>query len=249
MFAAILKKSVASAAAAGAVIAVAGLSAPATVGSSPSIEKVACKKDYPSAIATITNVALRNPAQPYGLTNVAVATVTANVGKPTGNVRISVAGRSWTVGVNNGVARKTLPRDLAAQETYPVSARFVPNCDTGEYGGSSDTTYLTVTRADTSITRLKAPNRRAGGHPSVTATVGSANLAPNGSARVRIYNGGAVETQVVRVQKLEDGSGLIEARFGRVFKRGVWTARVSYLGNKNFQQASADRTFVLKPRR
>ena len=243
MFRKHLKKSVATAAAVGTVLAIASVSSPATVSSAPAIKKVACTDNYPNPIDTDTNLSLTRPLQQYGQPNQATARVSSNSGDPTGVIRFSVAGRSWTKPVVNGEASIKLPRRLQAGDTYIVRARFRPDCSTGEYAGSGDREPLTVYKAKTRVTDVFAPNRDRGERPRVRAVVSSRWLSPGGSARVTIFNDGAKKSQVVAVEKVGDGDSLIRARFSRTYKLGEWGVRVKYLGTRNFEGSQNSASF------
>jgi hypothetical protein len=244
----LLVRSVATSAAVGTVVALAGVTTPATVSSSPAIESVACQQSYPNPIASSTDVRMDNAFQAYGAVNTVRVDVNANVGNPTGSVRITVARRSWTVPLSGGRASKVLPRRmLDAGRTYRVSARFLPNCNTGEYATSRDDALLTVMRAGTRVRDLDVNNIRRGGKPHVTANIRS-NVAPGGKARVTISKGHKRRTRTVPVRKVSGNTSRVSLWFGRVNAKGTWTVKVKYLGNRNFTADSASTTFRVKRR-
>jgi len=245
MFISHLKKSGTSAAAVGAVLALAATTTPGTVTAAPSFTNVACTAGYANKVATTTVMSLVRPIQQYGQGNRANVTVTSGAGEPTGTVVISVAGRTWTVPVVDGGATKSLPR-LAAGDTYKIRAHFRPDCaDRTEYKGSSATKYLTVRKASTGIPTRSAPSIRRGQRPLVRAIVRS-TVSPSGSARITIQNGRSSKSKLVSVSKLGSGESLIRTRFSRTRKLGVWNVTIKYLGASNFRASTEFATFRVR---
>ncbi len=245
MFGKHLKKSVATATAVGAVLAVAATSTSGVVTASPDFRNVACTNGYPNPAVSNTNLALTRPIQQYGQRNRANVTVTANGQDGTGKVRISVAGNTWTVPLQDGEASQALPRRLDAGATYTVRARYIPDCADGEVAGSSDSEPLTVGKADTNITSRYAPNIQRGERPRVRAVV-SSTVSPGGEARVIITNGKARQAKTVSVEKIGGGDSTIKARFASVRKLGQWDVKIKYLGTRNFEPSRAFGGFVVK---
>jgi len=246
MFAKHLKKSAFSAAAVGAVLAVAATTTPGTVTAAPTLKNVACESGYENKTATTTNLTLVRPIQQYGQRNRANVTVTSDAGEPTGSVIISVAGRTWTVPVTNGEATKALPRRLPAQNSYDVRARFRPDCADGtQYARSASTKVLTVRKANTRIPTRSAASIRRGERPVVRAIVES-TVSPGGEARVTIVNGNAKKSKIVSVSKLGAGESLIRARFSRTRKLGVWDVTIRYIGTRNFRPSTEFTTFRVR---
>ncbi len=217
MFKTILTKSVASVAAAGAVLAVAGLSAPATVTAAPTFRNVACN-NYPDKIATTTNITLDQAVQQYGQKNSATVTVSSGTGTPTGSVEVSISGTGFsrTVTLRNGSATVDLPRRLDSGETYQVTAVFTPDCQTGQYAGSSDTAYLTVKKGRSDVHRQSADNIARRGTARPSAMVTSDYMSPGGDARVTITHGKRERSKVVDVEKLDGNDSKIASVFKRV---------------------------------
>lgn len=241
-----LVKSVASATAAVGVVALAGLT-PATVTSAPFV-KVACEESYPNPIATNTDVRVAKPIQQYGQKNRAIVNVSSTSGTPTGRVRITVvrpgADFTDTVPLDDGRAVVALPR-LDAGATYPVRARFLPNCNTGEYAPSGDSAFVTVKKADTEVRRVRARDIESGGRPRVVAIVASDTVSPGGDARVMISKGKREKSMVVDLEKLDDGRSRVVALFGKTFAEGNWDVVVKYLGTDNFQRSSGGTIFTI----
>lgn len=234
MFAKHLKKSAFSAAAVGAVLAVAATTTPGTVSVAPAIRNVSCHgSNYPANAASNTELTLARPIQQYGQRNRANVNVTiGNDEANDGTVRISVAGRSWVVPVTSGEATHRLPRRLPAGRTYDVTAVYRPACD--DVDRSRATKVLTVKKAETRIPTRSARNIARGERPFVRAIVES-TVSPGGEARVVISNGKARKAKTVAVEKLGAGESLIRARFSRTFKRGTWDVTIRYLGTSNFE--------------
>jgi hypothetical protein len=245
MFVKHFKKSVATATAVGAVLAVAATTTSGVVTAAPEFENVACTNGYPNPSASNTNLTLTRPIQQYGQRNRANVTVTANGKDGTGKVRISAAGNAWTVVLQDGEASVALPRTLDAEETYTVRARYIPDCAGGEVAGSNDAEPLTVGKADTKITSRFAPNIKRGEQPRVRAIV-SSTVSPGGSAKVIIFNGKARKAQTVRLNKISGPESSIFARFSKTYKRGQWTVKIKYLGTGNFDPSREFTGFVVK---
>jgi hypothetical protein len=234
MFGKHLKKSVATAAAVGAVLAVAATSTSGVVTAAPQIKNVACTTGYPNPAASNTNLSLTRPIQQYGQRNRANVVVTTGNKDATGSVRITVEGRSWTEPLVSGEASHALPRRLNVG-SHTVRARYLPDCATGEVAPSGDVETLTVGKAETRISSRFAPDIQRGAHPRVRAIVKS-TVSPGGSARVTISKGDLTKSKVVSVERIGGGESSIRARFGRVYKLGQWNVTIKYLGTSNFQK-------------
>ena len=246
MFVKHLKKSAFSAAAVGAVLALAATATPGTVTAAPTFENVACESGYPNKAATTTNLTLVRPIQQYGQRNRANVTVTSDAGEPTGSVVITLAGRSWTVPVRDGEASQALPRRLGAGNTYEARARFRPDCADGtQYARSGSTKFLTVRKANTNIPSRSASGIRRGERPLVRAIVAS-RVSPNGEARVTIQNGKAKKSKVVDVRKIGGGESVVRARFSRTRKLGAWDVTIKYLGTRNFRVSTEFTSFRVR---
>jgi hypothetical protein len=100
-----------------------------------------CHRGYPAAVTTRTTVDLVKRVGEYGDRNAALVRVRSDAGVPSGEVTLSVAGRSRTLALRGGVARAELPRFLPASHTYAVTADYAGGrC----FRGSSGTAYYTV---------------------------------------------------------------------------------------------------------
>lgn len=246
MFTKHMKRSAYSAAAVGAVLAVAVTTTPGAVTAAPTFKNVNCESGYENKTATTTTLTLVRPIQQYGQHNRANVAVTSDAGEPTGDVIISVAGRTWTVPVTDGEATKALPRRLPAENSYDVHARFRPDCADGtQYARSASTKVLTVRRAHTRIPTRSAPGIRRGERPLVRAIVDS-TVSPGGDARITIQNGEAMKSKVVSVRKLGAGESLIRTRFSRTRKLGAWDVTIRYLGTRNFRPSTEFTTFRVR---
>jgi hypothetical protein len=239
MLRSILGRTVASTVAIGTVLAAVAIAGPAAVVSAPSLALVACQDNYPNPIATRTNLTLGDSFVQYGTRQRANVTVSSTAGRrPTGTVRFVVDGRSWAVALSNGEASLALPRGLDASETYTVRARFVPDCNTGQFGPSSDSQALTVFKADTRIGSVLAPNVKRGKKATVRAVLSTRTKSPHGKAVVTIWKGGQKMKKTVKVDAIGSGDSVIRARFGKVRDLGSWNVKIKYLGNEDCEKAT-----------
>jgi hypothetical protein len=245
MLKSLLGRSFASAAAAGAVLAASAIAGPAAV--TATVSPVACQDNYPNPIATSTNLTLRDSIVEFGTRQRAFAKVSSTASRPTGSVVFSVAGKAWTVGLdNNGEASKTLPSGLSAERTYKVRARFVPNCITAQVGGSGDSQALTVFKANTRISSVLAPSIKRGEKASVRAVVGTKTRSPKGEAKVVIWKGGKKMSKVVDLRPIGAGDSVLKATFGKVRKPGTWNVKITFLGSDNFKKSVKFASFRVK---
>lgn len=241
MFTKILLKSAVGTASFAAVLASVQYAAPATTTVSPDFVTVACNDDYADSVFTKTSLKLDRAVAQYGAANTAHVVVTSNVdGKtPTGTATVTVVGQwSTTISLNNGKGNVTLPHRLAANNTYSVRARYNPSC--AEFrGSSSDTKEYTVVKAGTNA-RASAPDISRGDRPRVRVSVdASTSVTVNsGRAAVRLFKNGDLRQRTV----VDITGGDAVARFKPVRKRGLWEARVHYLGARNFQADSTRTT-------
>jgi hypothetical protein len=198
-----------------------------------------CQPGYPSRITTHTVVRLVRNVGQYGDRNTATVRVTSGSGTPGGRVTLRVAGRASSLALHGGVARSSLPRNLAAGHTYRVSATY-PGF--GCYKGSSGSTYYTVRRAGAHIRGLHARDIRRGGHPFVSGrVVTSSGATAGGRVVVRLYHGGLRRTATASVHH-----GRFAVRFGRVYGTGRWVARATKPPTANFAGSSASDTFRVR---
>jgi hypothetical protein len=211
---------------------------------SPAQAAVTCDPDYPASVATTTSIRVSPPVGRYGTRAVATVRVTSDAGEPGGVVVVSVAGESRTFDrLDDGVARVTLPRGLAAQETYLVGARYLGR---GCYDESFDSTTYTVMRSTLRIVGLDARDIRRGGHPFVSGRIiTSTGVAANGRVTVRIGTDGDIrarETVTLR-------GGRFAVRFDRVYETGRWVAQVIKAGSRNYTGDSDTTVFRVRGRR
>lgn len=240
-----LKRSVVTAAAVGTVLAVAATTTPAMVTSAPQLRNVACSdvENYPSQVATTTDLTLAQGVAPYGAGVRATVEVDSTVATPEGDVRITVIETGWTrtVSLNSaGIAGVTLPAGLPAQATYTIRAVFKPAC--AEFRGSRDTAYLTVQKAGTDLAQLKADDRRRGGRPTVTGVVNSTR-SPGGKVVVTITRGAASKTESAWVQRIGGGQSTFAVEFGPTWKVGEWTVEAEFQPTRNFRGSAGTTTF------
>jgi hypothetical protein len=232
MFKKFVLKSVASTAAAGAVLAMAQIATPAVVTSSPQIKHVAEECGYQSSLATTTNVTLSQNVVQYGARVRATIQVSSGTGTPGGTVTLALQGmRSWTLELNaEGIAGLTLPR-LGADETYGILVTYDGhNC----YTASHDSAFLTVKKAR-SNTHANARGINNGARPVVTGDVTtSTGVTPRGTVRVTLSKRG----DVVKRTNVRLSGGEFKARFGKTFGVGRWVATATYLGNDNIRRSS-----------
>jgi hypothetical protein len=207
---------------------------------------VACQDSYPNPIATSTNLTLRDSFVQYGTRQRANVTVSSTAGRPTGAVRFSVDGRSWTVRLDGGEASRALPPGLDAKETYSVRARFVPDCATGQFGGSSDSQALTVYKANTSVSSVLASTAKRGQGVNVRAVFGTKTRSPKGEAKVIVWKGKKRYTKVVDLRTIGAGDSVIKASFSNIRKPGQWNVKVKYLGSDDCKKAVKFATFRVK---
>lgn len=235
-----LTKSLASSAAVGVALASTALAAPAVV--TAPMSHTDCGS-YAAPTTTNTSLSLSRNVIQFGQVVIASAQASGQ-GNPSGTITFSVNGDAFaTVSEAAAADGVRVPR-RGAGDTYTVRARFHPNCTSQyDYSASSDSSSLTVFKADTSTT-ARARNREQGQRPVVRGIVDSATPAePGGQVEVTISNGDVSRTQTVGVVKNDDGTSSYRAEFGRVFKRGEWDVVSRYLGTRNFKRSSASTTF------
>ncbi len=234
----ILRKTIATAAAFGSVLALGSLTvAPASAASS-------CY----TTTTTYTSVSLTRSIGQYGDHNRATVNVTHDKGNavPGGTVRIFLSGsnvrRSWTIDLTNGRGSVALPSGLPSQATYRVRAKF-PSQGCDSY--SADNAYYSVTKASTLVT-VHGRNIKRGGHPRVVGHVASTTgRVPHGHVTVALSHRGHVyKTKTVRL----DG-GYFTVYFGRTKAAGKWLATARYSGAHNYNASKNVDRFRVYSRR
>ena len=247
-FRSVLTRSVATSAILGTVVAAAGLTAPATVGAAPAIERVACEAGYQAPIMTETDVSV-NPSNfiTYGDKVTVTAEVSSAAGSPTGAVVFTVANQVFRAEVSDGTATVSPRRSFGANKTYEVTAAFVPDCaDDNEYDGSGDSTTLTVYKSGSRVGNVSGTNIRKNRKPVVSARVVGDRVAPTGKARVRISKGRTSRTQVVNLRPGRGNVSTVRAGFGRISGVGTWKVSVVYLASRDHQGSSGAGSFRVR---
>ena len=240
MFLKALAKSAAVSAAVGGLLAAAVVSGPAVTSAAPTFENVACGVEYPASVATSTALSLERAGGMYGVQNGALVKVSrtdAGSGAPRGEAVIRIAGiKTYRVSLRGGEATVSFPRDLAAGETYTVSARYIPpTCSVYSTSSAADR-YYTVKKAATK-TSVDAGNIRQGQRPQADVAVRTATpTTAVGNVRV-ILSRNAVR-QDVKTVSLSDGKASVS--FARARRAGVYDIDVKYLGTRNFTRSAGD---------
>ncbi len=114
----------------------------------------------------------------------------------------------------------------------------MPDCNTGQFGPSSDSQALTVFKADTRIGSVLAPNVKRGKKATVRAVLSTRTKSPHGKAVVTIWKGGQKMKKTVKVDAIGSGDSVIRARFGKVRNLGSWNVKIKYLGNEDCEKAT-----------
>lgn len=224
MFRAVLKKSIATAAAVAAVAAVSAVSAPAATAAS------SC---YPGSVTTKTVVSLTHQIGRFGWTNTVTVSVTTGSASVNGaTVSITTPAGTKTVGVVDGKAKVSMPRNLAANHTYYVGATFKQqDC----YAGSSGKNYYIVKKADSGVGDLRVHHVA---RPRVSGFVGANYGTPRGHVTVTLSrNGHVAQTKTVSLS-----GGDFSASFGKV-RAGKWVATARYAGSTNYGSSKASTSF------
>jgi hypothetical protein len=246
-FRSVLTRSVATSAILGTVVAAAGLTAPATVGTAPAIERVACEAGYEAPIVTTTDVTVSPNFITYGDKVTVTASVSSVAGTPTGTVVFTVANQVFRAEVSDGTATVSPRRSFGANKTYDVTAAFVPDCaDGSEYDGSGDSTTLTVYKPGSRVGNVSGTNIRKNRKPVVSARVVGDRVAPTGKARVRISKGRTSRTQVVNLRPGRGNVSTVRAGFGRISGVGTWKVSVVYLASRDHQGSSGAGSFRVR---
>jgi hypothetical protein len=244
MFTKILLKSIASTAAAGAVVAMAQVAGPAAVTASPTIENVACSTSYQGCAHTNADVDVDHQVTQYGTFNTITVTVhnTETGGRIVGGGHATVIIRgvnTRSVQLTNGRGTLSVPRRLDANQTYDIVVQFPSQ---GQYGRSTDITRLTVVKSRTDLA-VRASDLQGGQRPVVTGSVtGRTGLDPHGRVEVQLFHRG----DLVKSKTVGINDGDFTARFGRESDRGLWTAEATFLGNDNFRRSSGSDDFRVR---
>ena len=239
MFSKTLLKSVASAAAVGAALTVAQLSAPATISASPEIQSVACG-DYPDTVTTHTNLVLSHAGGQYGTPWTATVRVSStSSAKPSGTVNVDIWGTRYSYGMrlHNGTASRSMPSDLEAGHTYKVTASYSPQCD---FKASGDTARYTVKKAG-STAHVSVRDIHRGARPTASIAVRSTTR-PTGKVKLTLVKNGDVRYRETASLK----RGAVQVPCRNLHETGDWTAKVVYLGTRNFKGDTARTTFTVK---
>lgn len=237
MFRAVLKKSIATAAALAGVAAVSAVTVPA-----------ATADDCYTTTPTTTTVTLTRSIGQYGDRNAATVTVThGQEGVPGATVYISLSGanvaRTWTITLVNGKGSVSLPRGLDSGATYTVKAIYKGDgCYQGNAGspGAAGSAYYTVERASTRVAGLGARNIKAGARPRVVGSVDSTTgRVPDGKITVSLYHNG----RRAAAKTVSLSGGRFSVYFGSTRSAGKWLATARYTGARNFNASKNTTSF------
>lgn len=217
---------------------------PSLVTSAPELRQV--DHPYENTVATTTQLGLDRYGGEYGQANGANVTVSSEDGQPGGRVKIQLEGvDTWTVGLSGGKASVDFPSRLPANETYTVTATYLPGNDSNFISSDDSAAYI-VKRATTN-TATSAEDIRVGEFAKARVRVTTPNsplTAPGTVRAVLTRNGDRIAADTVR---LEDGVAV--ARFGRITRRGTYDVRASYdASNDNFRNSSDAAEFAARRR-
>ncbi len=191
------------------------------------VPTVTCSPDYPDQVVTTTSLSLGTPVGRFGYYNHAYVEVSSGAGTPGGTVQLRVDDDVYTLKLKGGTAKHPLPRTLSAQTTHTVTASYA---GAGCYKASSDSESYTVYRAIASVRGLDADDIRSGHRPSVSGHVTTdTGVTPGGTIEVGLYRNGDLKRSTTT--RLDDGA--FDVDFGRVYRKGVWTAQAKVQGNSN----------------
>lgn len=201
---------------------------------------------YPANIVTTTSLKVKPQKVQYGAGARArvVVNATGSGRTPKGQVIVTVAGRSSVKGLSGGAATVSLPRKLAAGNSYGVRAKYDPKrCSRFQKSTSSKKSFKVVrahSKAKVNVDDVKRGNR-----PKASVRVKTATgVTAKGKARVRISHGGTSFAKTVRLR-----GGSASTKFKALNKVGKWKVRVSYKGTGNIRPDSGSDTFRVKRRR
>jgi LmbE family N-acetylglucosaminyl deacetylase len=169
----------------------ASYTAPALVGGTHSITAVYSgdanfeTSTSPAVLQTVnqapTTATISAPAVIYNANGIVTVAVTSGSLAVTGDVALSVNGQSaTTLPLSNGSASFTITSPSVG--SYSLSASYAPQ---GNFGGSSNTSTLTVSPAPTS-TSISAPAITYGAEGTVIVTVSSGVLLPTGNVALSV---------------------------------------------------------------
>ncbi len=197
---------------------------------------------YAAPIATTTSLSLARSVMEYGSVDVATVKVSSGAGTPSGSVRLGVSnGSSYRLTLDRrGSARHELPRRLAAQRTYAVTASYDGRGSCQASGPVRK--YVTVVRADTDVRGLEAGDIRSGRKPKVSGRVtSSTGVTVDGEVRVTLTNGDLEKTRTVDLR-----GGRFAVTFGRTYQAGTWKVRATFLGERDFRGSGGTTNFRVK---
>ena len=222
-------------------VATAGVFSLAVVGSTSPAVAAACDPGYAGAASTVTSLKLAHSIGEYGDSNSATVRVSSGAdGTPKGKVTISVDGHTYSVSLSGGRASHSLPSNLGAQSTYTVKAKYAGS-DCFKSSGASK--FYTVTKAGTHVRGLAAASIRRGQHPHVTGRVATTDgSTAKGRVTVSLFHDGDLKKR----ETVSLSGGRFSATFGKVFKRGAWSATATAVPTANYRGSSASDGFRVR---
>jgi hypothetical protein len=201
---------------------------------SPQIANMACT--YPDPAATSTDVSVSRNVVPYGARNAAFVNVDSAGATPQGAVVIRMTGEgSWTRRLEGGAARAQLPRYVAANDTYAVTANYRGTC---RFRASSDTTFVTVQQASVAVNPFVVNKRKGVLGVSLNGVAGLDPRAGRATFVVKNQAGKVIRRATDRVRW---GSARVDVRNLNPNQR--YTLTVSFNGTRNFLPASGSIRF------
>ena len=195
-----------------------------------------------AAAPSQTTLALSDATSSYGDSVTASAQV-ATAGPADGDVVFTVDGLSVKANISGGMARITLPREMAVGE-HAVTASFVPRLP-GQDPSTSATTTWVVSKAQT---YLQARLTGRGAHvPTgvVIGAVGDWGTRPTGPVTVTARHLGT--GKVTRRQRTLDPAGAATARLG-ILRTGRYRLRVTYAGDAQHLPTRYTEKFTVRQR-
>ena len=192
---------------------------------------------------TTTTLTLSTPSSAYGQSVTATAQVDAAGGLADGDVYFTIDGVATKANISGGLARLTLPREVAVGE-HSVTASFTPRLP-GQDPSTSATTAWVVSKAQTFL-QIRLTGR--GAHvPTgvVIGALGDFGTRPTGPVTVTARHLGT--GKVIRRERTLDPSGAATARLG-ILRTGTYRLRVTYAGDAQHLASRETEKFTVRQR-